>query len=173
MWQRGYHVAGLQLHLLWSTGQGLSAPAVAVYGLGRLLFLALEHRIPIHGAGLTCSDVWDPPDHRDRTVPVWQVDPPLSHQRRPLWVFKLPLRNFCFILRIVDLGFPRDSVVKNPPATARCGFSIPGSGRFSEKEMVTHSRALAREISQAEELWQAAHGVVCQTITKHLNNNNS
>ena len=43
-------------------------------------------------------------------------------------------------------GLPVDSVVKNLPANAGDIDLIPGSGRFLEKEMATHSSILAWEI---------------------------
>ena len=52
------------------------------------------------------------------------------------------------------LYFSSGLVVKNPPAYA--GYtgdvdSIPGVGRYPEKEMVTHSSILAWEIPRTEE----------------------
>ena len=44
------------------------------------------------------------------------------------------------------MGFPDGSVVKNPPANAGDVDLIPGSGRFLEKEMATHSSILTWEI---------------------------
>ena len=44
-------------------------------------------------------------------------------------------------------GFPGGSVVKNPPANAGDGGSIPGSGEFPGEKMATHSSVLAWEIS--------------------------
>ena len=52
------------------------------------------------------------------------------------------------------MGFPGDSVVNNLPANAgdtRDVSSIPGSGRFLEKEMATHSSILAWKIPWIEE----------------------
>ena len=49
------------------------------------------------------------------------------------------------------LGFPGSSVVKNPPANVGDTSSIPGSGRFTEKEMAIHSCILAWEIPWTEE----------------------
>jgi len=52
------------------------------------------------------------------------------------------------------MGFPGDSVVNNLPANAgdtRDISSIPGSGRFLEKEMATHSSILAWKIPWIEE----------------------
>ena len=43
-------------------------------------------------------------------------------------------------------GFPGGSVVKNPPANAGDGGSIPGSGKFPGEKLATHSSALAWEI---------------------------
>ena len=44
------------------------------------------------------------------------------------------------------MGFPDGSVVKNPPTSSGDVGSIPGLGRFPEKEMATHSSILAWEI---------------------------
>ena len=44
------------------------------------------------------------------------------------------------------MGFPGGVVVKNPPANAGDVDLIPGSGRFLEKEMATHSSILTWEI---------------------------
>ena len=49
------------------------------------------------------------------------------------------------------MGFPSDSVVKNLPDAAGDVGLIPGSDRFCEKEMTTHSRILAWEIPWTEE----------------------
>ena len=49
------------------------------------------------------------------------------------------------------MGFPDGSVVKNPPANAGDVGLIPGSGRFLEKEMATHSSILTWEIPWTEE----------------------
>ena len=49
------------------------------------------------------------------------------------------------------MDFPRDSVVKNPPANARDVGPIPGSGRSLEEEMATHSSILAWGIPRTEE----------------------
>ena len=43
-------------------------------------------------------------------------------------------------------------MVKNPPANAEDGDSIPGSGRPPEKEMAAYSSILAWEIPWTEEL---------------------
>ena len=51
---------------------------------------------------------------------------------------------------MVDLGFPGGSAVKNPPANAGEAGSIPGSGRFLEKEMATHFSILAWKIPWIE-----------------------
>ena len=50
------------------------------------------------------------------------------------------------------LGFPDGSGGKNPPANVRDADSIPGSGRFLEKEMSTNSISsiLAWEIPWTE-----------------------
>ena len=48
------------------------------------------------------------------------------------------------------MGFPGDSVVKNPPANAGGAGdlgSIPGSGRSLEEEMATHSSLLVWKIT--------------------------
>ena len=52
---------------------------------------------------------------------------------------------------MLDMGFSGGSVVKNPTANARDAGSIPGMRRPLEKEMATHSRILAWEISWTEE----------------------
>ena len=49
------------------------------------------------------------------------------------------------------MGFLGGSVVKNLPANAGDMGLIPGSDRFPEKEMTTHSRILAWEIPWTEE----------------------
>ena len=49
------------------------------------------------------------------------------------------------------MGFPGDSVIKNPPANAEDLGSIPGRENPLEKEMETHSRILAWEIPWTEE----------------------
>ena len=49
------------------------------------------------------------------------------------------------------LGFPAGSLVKNLPANAGDTGSIPGSGRYLEKEMATHSSMLAWTIPWTEE----------------------
>ena len=53
------------------------------------------------------------------------------------------------------MGFPADSVVKNPPANAGDTGSVPGLGRspmdnYLKKEMVTYSSVLAWKIPQTE-----------------------
>ena len=49
------------------------------------------------------------------------------------------------------MGFPGDSVVKNPPAKTGDANSIPGSGRCPEEgKMATHSSILAWEIPWTE-----------------------
>ena len=50
------------------------------------------------------------------------------------------------------MGFPDDSVLKNPPANSGDVGSIPGSRRFLGKEMATHSSILTWEIPWIEEL---------------------
>ena len=57
---------------------------------------------------------------------------------------------FIFLLRSL-WGFPGDSVVKNLPANAGDIGSIPGPGRFLEKEMATHSGILALKSPWTEE----------------------
>ena len=52
---------------------------------------------------------------------------------------------------IYPIGFPGDSVVKNPSANAGDLDSIPGWGRSPEEEMTTHSSILAWEIQRTEE----------------------
>ena len=49
------------------------------------------------------------------------------------------------------LGFPGGSVVKNAPANSGDTGSIPGSGRFPEKEMATHFSILAWGIPWTED----------------------
>ena len=49
------------------------------------------------------------------------------------------------------LGFPGDSVVKNPHVNAGDTGLTPGSGRSPEKEIATHSDTLAWEIPWTEE----------------------
>ena len=53
--------------------------------------------------------------------------------------------------QVVCLGYPGGSVVKNPPANAGDTGSIPGSGNSLEKEMTTHSSAVAWEIPWIEQ----------------------
>ena len=50
------------------------------------------------------------------------------------------------------MGFPSDSVVKNPPDNGGDIDFIHVSGRSLEKEMASHSDILAWEIPWAEEL---------------------
>ena len=52
---------------------------------------------------------------------------------------------------LLEMGFPGGSVAENPPAAAGDVGLIPGSDRFCEKEMTTHSRILAWEIPWTEE----------------------
>ena len=52
---------------------------------------------------------------------------------------------------MLQYGFLRGSVVKNPPANAGNMGSIPESGRSLEKEMATHSRILAGRTPWTEE----------------------
>ena len=47
-------------------------------------------------------------------------------------------------MKYVTVGFPGDSVVKNPPANAGDMGLIPGSGRSLEEAMATHFSILAR-----------------------------
>ena len=49
-----------------------------------------------------------------------------------------------------NLGFPGDSVVKNPPANAGDAGSIPGEDPL-EEDMATHSSVLAWRILWTEE----------------------
>ena len=53
-------------------------------------------------------------------------------------------------LSIQPMGFPGDSVVKNPFAKAGDLGSIPGSGRSLEEEMATHPRIPGWEIPLTE-----------------------
>ena len=50
------------------------------------------------------------------------------------------------------MGFPSDSVVRNPPASGGDMGLIHVSGRSLEKGMASHSDILAWEIPWAEEL---------------------
>ena len=69
-------------------------------------------------------------------------------------------------------GFLGGSVVKNLPASAGETGSIPGSGRFLEKEMATHSCILAWEISWTEEPGKLYSPWGCKELdtTYQLNN---
>ena len=59
------------------------------------------------------------------------------------------------------MGFPGDSVVKNPPVNAGDAGLIPeGQEDPQEKEMATYSSMLAWEISWTGEAWQATVHVV-------------
>ena len=49
------------------------------------------------------------------------------------------------------MGFPCDSVVRNPPANAGDVGSVPVLGRPLEKEMAAHSSTLSWEIPWTEE----------------------
>ena len=49
------------------------------------------------------------------------------------------------------MGFPGDSAVNNPLASATDVGLIAGSGRSLEEEMATHSSSLAWEIPWTEE----------------------
>ena len=49
------------------------------------------------------------------------------------------------------MGFPGDSVIKNPPANAEDLGSIPSQEYPLEKDMETHSSSLAWEIPWTEE----------------------
>ena len=58
------------------------------------------------------------------------------------------------------MGFPRSSVVKNPPANARDVGSIPGSGRSPGEENGNPFQHPCLENSMDCEAWQATvHGV--------------
>ena len=59
---------------------------------------------------------------------------------------------------INSVGFPGDSVVKNPPVNAGDVGSTPGSGRSPGEGMATHSSILAWEIPRTEER-ATVHGV--------------
>ena len=50
-----------------------------------------------------------------------------------------------------SMGFPGSSVVKNLPADAKDVGLFPGSERYSEEEMATHSSILAWRIPCTEE----------------------
>ena len=52
---------------------------------------------------------------------------------------------------ILDKGVPSDSFIKNLLANARDVSSIPGSGKFLEKEMTTYCNIRTWEISWTEE----------------------
>ena len=56
----------------------------------------------------------------------------------------------------IQVGFPDGPAVKNPPADAGDTGLIPGSGRFLEKEMATHSSILVWRLLWAE---ATVHGV--------------
>ena len=56
-------------------------------------------------------------------------------------------------------GLPDGLVVKNPPANAEGPGSIPGSGRYLDKEMATHSCSLSWEIPRTEKQEATIHGV--------------
>ena len=58
-----------------------------------------------------------------------------------------------------ELGFPGGSDSKESACKAGEPGSIPGSGRFPEKEMATHSSILAWEIPWTEEPGGIVHGV--------------
>ena len=64
-------------------------------------------------------------------------------------IFFFPI--FQYFPDVKGLGIPGGSLVKNPPANTEDTSLIPGSGRFLEKEMATHSSILAWEIPQTEE----------------------
>ena len=70
------------------------------------------------------------------------------------------------------MGFPGDSGVKNPPASAGDMGLILGSRRSPEEEMATYPNILAWNIPWEQGAWQAmAHGVtrvVCDLVTKQL-----
>ena len=75
----------------------------------------------------------------------------------------------------LDMGFPWGSVVKNPPANAGDGGSIPGSGEFPGEKLATHSSVLAWEIPQTEELGSLglqSLGSQKSDKTQRLNNDN-
>ena len=56
-----------------------------------------------------------------------------------------PFLRFSFGVRL-RVGFPDDSMVKNPPANARVTDSTLGRGEPLEKEMATHSSILTWRI---------------------------
>ena len=63
------------------------------------------------------------------------------------------------------MGFPRSSVVKNPPANARDVGSIPGSGRSPGEENGNPFPYACLENSMDRGVWQAtAHGVTKSLI---------
>ena len=60
-------------------------------------------------------------------------------------------KNRFTIYNMLWMGFPGESVVKNPPANAGDSGSIPTSERSLKKELATHPGILAREIPWTEE----------------------
>ena len=75
------------------------------------------------------------------------------------------------------MGFPADSMVKNPPANAGDAGSVPGLGRFPvgnhlEKEMVTHSSILTWEIPWTEEPGEL-QSMSSHRVRPNSNNNNN
>ena len=64
-------------------------------------------------------------------------------------------------------GFPGDSAVKNPPASATDVGSTPGLGRSSENEMATHSSITAWEMAGTEQpMGPQETGLSDETVTK-------
>ena len=61
------------------------------------------------------------------------------------------LSNLSNVTKLKLLGFPRGSIVKNPPGNAGDAGSIPGSGRTPGKEMAIHSGILAWRIPWTQE----------------------
>ena len=93
------------------------------------------------------------------TLPSWPlIFWEFTYQYRHLWQINCiyPDRGVSLGLKelgssVCSDGLSGGSVVKNPSANAGNVGSILGSGRSPEKEMVTHSGIIAREIPQTEE----------------------
>ena len=70
----------------------------------------------------------------------------------------------CNIGLILERCFPGGSVEKNLPATQEMGIQCLGREDPLEKQMETHSRILAWEISWTEEPGRLVHGVAKSQI---------
>ena len=66
------------------------------------------------------------------------------------WLQGARMAKPCALDPPIQVGFPGGRAVKDPPANAGHGFN-PESGRFLEKEMVTHSSILAWRLPWTEE----------------------